>query len=168
MLRANDPLIEGVTFTIGGEPYIAPPLTLGGIKAVLPRLTGNAAEVLSVVLCVSLKRNYSDATQPWLDETMTGGEFRSAAVPPCSADADQWIGYGRKRFCGGSSGGGLTHIYGMLATVCGYSFDLIDAMTMAEFELLCDYWRDHPPLHLLAAGYLGIKKPRRQRRPQPI
>jgi hypothetical protein len=81
MLKANDPLIDGVAFTIGGDVYTAPPLTLGGIKAVLPRLTGNAAEVLSAVLCVSLKRNYPDVTQPWLDESMTGGEFRQSAAP---------------------------------------------------------------------------------------
>ena len=81
MLKSNEPLIDGVAFTIGGHSYIAPPLTLGGIKAVLPRLVGNAAEVLSSVLCVSLKRNYPDATQPWLEETMTGGEFRAAAAP---------------------------------------------------------------------------------------
>ena len=78
MLKANDSLVEGVDFVIGGEVYTAPPLTLGGIKAVLPRLTGNGAEVLSTVLCVSLKRNYPDVSQPWLDETMTGQEFSVA------------------------------------------------------------------------------------------
>ena len=78
MLAPNDPLLDGVSFTIGGDEYIAPPLTLGGIKAVLPRLQGNGAEVLSTVLCVALKRNYAQATQPWLDETMTGLEFQAA------------------------------------------------------------------------------------------
>ncbi len=78
MLKANDPLLDGVAFTIGGEAYTAPPLTLGGIKAVLPRMGGNGAEVLSTVLCVALKRNYPDITQPWLDETMSGVEFRQA------------------------------------------------------------------------------------------
>ncbi len=47
----------------------------------------------------------------------------------------------------------------MLATVCGYGFAEIDAMTMDQFEALCDYWRDHPPLHLLAGAYFGIGKP---------
>ncbi len=79
MLKANDPLIAGIEFTIGGEAYTAAPLTLGGIKAVLPRLSANAAEVLSTVLCVSLKRNYAEVSQPWLDEHMTGGEFRAAS-----------------------------------------------------------------------------------------
>jgi len=75
MLKANDPLIPGVDFTIGGEVYTAPPLTLGGIKAVLPRLNGNDADKMSVILCVSLKRNYPEVTQPWLDDNMTGLEF---------------------------------------------------------------------------------------------
>ena len=53
----------------------------------------------------------------------------------------------------------------MLATICGYSFTQIDALTMEDFELLCDYWRDHPPLHFLAAAYLGVRKA--QSRPAP-
>ena len=80
MLKANDPLIPGLAFTVGGKEYIAAPLTLGGIKAVLPRLSANSAEVLSTVLCVSLKRNYPDISQPWLDDHMTGGEFRVASA----------------------------------------------------------------------------------------
>ena len=89
MLKANDSLIPGVEFIIGGDVYMAAPLTLGGIKAVLPRLSGNAAEVLSTVLCVSLKRNYPEIAQPWLDETMSGGEFRAASGPADRADAPQ-------------------------------------------------------------------------------
>jgi hypothetical protein len=79
MLKANDPLIPGMDFIIGGEGYIAPPLNLGGIKAVLPRLSANSAEVVSIVLCVALKRNYPEVTQPWLDENMTGVEFLAAS-----------------------------------------------------------------------------------------
>jgi len=78
MRQANNPLLDGVGFTIGGTEYTVPPLTLGGIKSVLPRLSGNGAEVMSTVLCVALKRNYPDVTQPWLDEAMTGLEFRQA------------------------------------------------------------------------------------------
>ena len=77
MLKANDPLLPGIDFVIGGTTYTAPPLTLGGIKAITPRLSGLDAEVMSAVLCVSLKRNYPDVTQPWLDETMVGEEFRA-------------------------------------------------------------------------------------------
>ncbi len=30
-------------------------------------------------------------------------------------------------------------------------------MTMSEFEMLSRYWADHPPVHLMVAGYLRIK-----------
>jgi hypothetical protein len=32
-------------------------------------------------------------------------------------------------------------------------------MTLPEYYRLCRYWRSHPPLHLMVAGYLGIKPP---------
>ena len=30
-------------------------------------------------------------------------------------------------------------------------------MTLPQFYDLCAYWAEHPPLHELAAGYLGYK-----------
>ena len=30
-------------------------------------------------------------------------------------------------------------------------------MDMADFDMLATYWQDHPPPHLMIAGYLGIK-----------
>lgn len=30
-------------------------------------------------------------------------------------------------------------------------------MTLFDYEELCGYWSDHPPVHLLVAAYLGIK-----------
>ena len=48
-------------------------------------------------------------------------------------------------------------VYGLLATACGYSYPLIDAMTLPQVEELFAYWAAHPPLHLIAAAYLGIK-----------
>lgn len=30
-------------------------------------------------------------------------------------------------------------------------------MTLPEANELCAYWRDHPPVHILVAAYLGIK-----------
>ncbi len=29
-------------------------------------------------------------------------------------------------------------------------------MTLLDFEELCDYWRDSPPVHWMVAAYLGI------------
>jgi hypothetical protein len=28
---------------------------------------------------------------------------------------------------------------------------------MSDFEMLTAYWADHPPVHLMVAGYLGVK-----------
>ena len=30
-------------------------------------------------------------------------------------------------------------------------------MTIDEARLIWDYWQDHPPVHMMVAGYLGIK-----------
>jgi hypothetical protein len=32
-------------------------------------------------------------------------------------------------------------------------------MTLPEYHRLCRYWHQHPPMHLMVAGYLGIKPP---------
>jgi hypothetical protein len=29
-------------------------------------------------------------------------------------------------------------------------------MTLLDVEELCDYWKDHPPVHISVAAYLGI------------
>jgi len=31
-------------------------------------------------------------------------------------------------------------------------------MTLPDFYELCEYWRDHPPTHLMVAAYLGVGK----------
>jgi hypothetical protein len=49
----------------------------------------------------------------------------------------------------------------LLATACGYSYPIIDAMTLFEFEELANYWAKHPPLHLLVGAYLGVGKGKR-------
>ena len=30
-------------------------------------------------------------------------------------------------------------------------------MDMCDFDMLAEYWSFHPPVHLMVAGYLGIK-----------
>ena len=55
---------------------------------------------------------------------------------------------------------GWGHVYGLLATACGYSYPVIDAMTLFEVEELTHYWVVHPPLHLLVANWIGAKRPR--------
>lgn len=36
-------------------------------------------------------------------------------------------------------------------------------MTLPRFDRLCRYWSKHPPVHLLAAAYLGVpaRKPKK-------
>jgi hypothetical protein len=42
---------------------------------------------------------------------------------------------------------------------------VIDAMTLLDVEELTRYWIDHPPLHLMAAAYLGVGKSNGRRMP---
>ena len=35
-------------------------------------------------------------------------------------------------------------------------------MTLFQVEELCQYWGDHPPVHLLLAGFMGVKPMGRQ------
>jgi len=56
----------------------------------------------------------------------------------------------------------LGHIYGLLATACGYSYPVIDEMTLFDLEELTAYWVEHPPLHILLGAYLGAGKHRRK------
>jgi len=36
-------------------------------------------------------------------------------------------------------------------------------MTLLDFEELAAYWAEHPPLHILVAGYLGLGREKRNR-----
>jgi hypothetical protein len=38
-------------------------------------------------------------------------------------------------------------------------------MDWSEFEMLTDYWAEHPPVHLMVAGYLGIKPAKKKAEP---
>jgi hypothetical protein len=60
---------------------------------------------------------------------------------------------------------GWGHIYGLLATACGYSYPVIDEMTLFDFEELTAYWVEHPPVHILVGAYLGVGKHQRKRAP---
>ena len=43
----------------------------------------------------------------------------------------------------------LAALYGALATGCGYSYPVIDAMTLAEAGEIFAYWERDPPAHLI-------------------
>jgi hypothetical protein len=55
-----------------------------------------------------------------------------------------------------SDDGHWRELYGLLATACGYSYPVIDEMTLFQVEELTSYWVRHPPLHLLIGAHLGI------------
>jgi hypothetical protein len=59
-------------------------------------------------------------------------------------------------------------IYGLIATTCGYSYPVIDAMTLFEVEELTRYWTSHPPLHLLIAASLGWQHGKSSSAKRPI
>jgi len=42
---------------------------------------------------------------------------------------------------------------------CGYTPCEIDELTWRDVENLSAYWREHPPVHLLVAGYMGYQPP---------
>lgn len=42
----------------------------------------------------------------------------------------------------------------------GWTWDYVDEqMTFPRLEALNKYWRQHPPVHILVAGYIGYKAP---------
>ena len=77
----------------------------------------------------------------------------------------------RRVRCGGKTEGGsgdrldFDRIYGDLAIHAGYTFPDIDAMFLEDYEVLCRYWIEHPPLQLMVQAYLGIKPKRPSPRP---
>ena len=72
-------------------------------------------------------------------------EYRGITIGLDLGDADGW-----------------GHIYGLLATACGFSYPVIDEMTLFDFEELTAYWVEHPPVHILVGAYLGVGKHRRK------
>lgn len=42
---------------------------------------------------------------------------------------------------------------------CGFTPAEIDGLTWRDIEDLSAYWREHPPVHLLVAGFMGYRPP---------
>jgi hypothetical protein len=49
----------------------------------------------------------------------------------------------------------------------GYSFPEIDAMYLEDYDLLAEYWSEHPPLQMMVQAYLGFK-PKSEHEPKGI
>ena len=46
----------------------------------------------------------------------------------------------------------------MIATTTGWTWDYIGQnLTLPRVYALMEYWRKHPPTHILVAAYLGVK-----------
>lgn len=50
--------------------------------------------------------------------------------------------------------------------MCGYTYPEIDEMTLPQVYELMGYWTRQPPLHILFADWVGLKRPS-QRPAQP-
>lgn len=50
-----------------------------------------------------------------------------------------------------------------MAQSLGWTRRVIDDLTWPEVEEHFEYWQEHPPVHMLVAGYLGYKKPEKPR-----
>ena len=187
-------MIPGVTITMGGRDWLIPPLTLGQLRRLMPKvrqLTEIGASmgeaqigVLVEIVAAAVQRNYPDATADMvenlldlgnanavLNAVLTGSGLKSRDSRRGGSGSPRAQPGGRLSERGGISGlgpesaDGWGHIYGLLATACGYSYPVIDEMTLFDFEELTAYWAEHPPVHILVGAYLGVGRHQRRRIP---
>jgi hypothetical protein len=51
-------------------------------------------------------------------------------------------------------------------TITGWSWEYIDDyMTLPRLYGMMDYWKDHPPLHIVLAAFVGIKPSKKNAAP---
>lgn len=74
--------IKGVPIELGGATYVVPPLTLGALEQLMPRIqafdgTMNGEQIATVLDCAhaALKRNYPDMSRETLAELVDLGNF---------------------------------------------------------------------------------------------
>lgn len=53
----------------------------------------------------------------------------------------------------------MSRIYARIATGLGWTYPVIDRLTLPEVYELYDYWRESPPTHELVAVQIGWEKP---------
>lgn len=83
----SGPLIDGVTIRMGGRDWIVPPLTLGQMKRLLPRLRSlrdglvdaDADDIDTVVdlVAAALQRNYPEMTPARVEDLVDMGNSRN-------------------------------------------------------------------------------------------
>ncbi len=182
-------MIPGVSVAMGGQDWIVPPLTLGQLRRLMPKVRqlteigaamGEAQiNVLIDIVTAALQRNYPETTPDKVENLLDlgnasavlnavltgsglkpgGADYGGSICPrdqPGGRQCERQVGFGDDF----GDGDPWREIYGLLATVCGYSYPIIDEMTLFQIEELTSYWAQHPPLHLLVAAYLGVGKNR--------
>lgn len=55
----------------------------------------------------------------------------------------------------------MRRIYGRIIEGTGWTYPVIDSMTLADFEELFLHWSEEPPLALVIKNHLGYKAPSR-------
>lgn len=53
----------------------------------------------------------------------------------------------------------MTDIYVRLASGLGWTYPVIDEMSLPEVNAIFDYWRDWPPVNELVRNAVGYEKP---------
>ena len=52
-------------------------------------------------------------------------------------------------------------LYAHLCTCFGWTWEYIDeCMTFERLESCDRYWKEHPPIHIIVADYMGYEKPK--------
>ena len=174
-------MIPGVMVAMGGRDWTVPPLTLGQLRRLMPKvrqLTDIGAQmdetqigVLVEIVAAALQRNYPDMMAETVENlldlgnagavlhaVLTGSGLRpreqtpgEAAAPEPSPGADAPIPATSTMMVGSAS-------MGSSPPPAATPTRVIDAMTLLEVEELTRYWIEHPPLHLMVAAYLGLGK----------
>jgi hypothetical protein len=152
-----------------------PPLTLGQLRRLIPKVrqmtdVGAAMGEVEIgtlveLVTAALSRNYPDLTDEHVEHLLDLGNASNVLSIILTGSGIKSTGEGRAR----AAETDFASIYGVLATGCGYRYRDIDEMTLLDFMELCSYWEKSPPVHIMVAAYLGVRKdanpPANPRRP---
>ena len=162
-------MIPGVMVAMGGQQWTIPPLTLGQLRRLMPKVQQLAEigsqmgdtqiGVLVEIVAAALQRNYPDMSVETVENLLdlgNAGAVLNAVLTGSGLRSRRSGRRGKRQPLGPGPGantavpvfrepGNWGRIYGLLATTCGYSYPVIDAMTLLDVEELTQYWVNHPP-----------------------
>lgn len=167
------------SIALGSRRFEIRPLRLGQLRHLLDALEemagksgGGLIEAAARVVAVGVAPAHPDTTADMVLDLEAGVDelnmavaaiLRVAGLRPQESDPKEpgpgeAPSPGRPAAEGGRSGDGepestpreqLVALYGALATGCGYSYRVIDRMTLAEAGEIFAYWEHNPPAHLM-------------------